>query len=112
MGGGEVKLKKVEPSSPSSSEDLALGLELESDVKPVIFGPAFAFAFTSLEARCLDVRRVRTSIEDAGEGDDNTSNSERFLSFFGAFRRGACFLAVGCFAAGGRRVFFLLGGMV
>ena len=110
MGGGEVKLKKVEPSSPSS-EELELGLELESDVKPVIFGPAFAFAFaftfTRLEARCLDVRRViRSSIEDTGEGDDNTGDSDRFLSFFGA-----CFLA-GCFAAGGRRVCFLLGGMV
>ena len=66
-------MKKVEPSSPSSSEELALGLELESDVKPVIFGPAFAFTFTRLDARCFYVCRViRSSIEDTGEGDDNT----------------------------------------
>jgi len=103
----------IKPSPPSSSKELALGLKLESDVKPVIFGPAFTF--TRLDMRCLDVRRVmRTLIEDSGDedtGDDNNAgDSDRFLSFFGA-SQGAYFLA-GCFAAGGRLVFFLLGGIV
>jgi len=83
--------------------------------KPVVLRPAFAlafaFAFTRLEALWYsDVRLVmRTSTEDAG--DNNTGDSERFLSFFGVFRRGAGFLAAGCVAAGGRLVCFLLGGI-
>jgi len=112
---------KVSKKSPPSSELLSSVLKCKEPVFAFAFAFAFVFAFVFAFTRLedlwyLDVRLVmRTSTEDAGEdaGDDNiTGDSERFLSFFGVFRRGACFRATGCFTAGGRLVCFLLVGMV